>query len=150
MLFRSEPDTFPEGTGQGINPSVARAPLAPPDPPSVVALEKMKDRIQSEIQRYRGARTDPQPQRPQHMSDFTRLVRRICGKSIGVVAVAHMVSCIWCVLWHWDPRKFLTFSCRGQGVLCALEEYGIPVDHVRRTCDHVRRTCDHHCTLGVL
>ena len=76
---------FLNGTGQGINPSVARAPPAPPDPAAVVALKKMKDRVQSEIQRYRGARTDPRPQRPQHMSDFARLARRICGKSIGVV-----------------------------------------------------------------
>ncbi|KAH9932010.1 patatin-domain-containing protein [Epithele typhae] len=76
-------------------PSYALAPS--PDPAAVVALKKMKDRVQSEIQRYRGARSDPRPQRPPHMSDFARLARRICGKSIGV------------------------------GVLRALEEYGIPI-----------------------
>ncbi|PIL31394.1 hypothetical protein GSI_06095 [Ganoderma sinense ZZ0214-1] len=100
----------------GANPSVARSPPAPQDPAAVVALKKMKDRVQSEIQRYRGARIDPRPQRPQHMSDFARLARRICGKSIGVVlggggarGISHL------------------------GVLRALEEFGIPVDHIGGT-----------------
>ena len=70
---------------QGINPSAARAAQTHQDPAAVVALKKMKDRVQSEIQRYRGTRSDPRPQRPPHMSDFARLARRICGKSIGVV-----------------------------------------------------------------
>ncbi|TBU49283.1 patatin-domain-containing protein [Dichomitus squalens] len=100
----------------GLNPSVVRTPAAPPDPAAVVALKKMKDRVQSEIQRYRGARSDPRPQRPPHMSDFARLARRICGKSIGVVlggggarGISHL------------------------GVLRALEECGIPVDHIGGT-----------------
>ena len=93
----------------------------------------MKDRVQSEIQRYRGARTDPRPQRPPHMSDFARLARRICGKSIGVVlggggarGISHLVCCI----------RFKSGVDRAhllQGVLRALEEYGIPVDHIGGT-----------------
>ncbi|KAI0778777.1 patatin-domain-containing protein [Trametes elegans] len=100
----------------GINPSVARAPPAPQDPAAVVALRKMKDRVQSEIQKYRGARSDPRPQRPPHTSDFARLARRICGTSIGLVlggggarGISHL------------------------GVLRALEDYGIPVDHIGGT-----------------
>ncbi|KAI0756290.1 patatin-domain-containing protein [Daedaleopsis nitida] len=100
----------------GINPSVARPATQPQDPAAVIALKKMKDRVQSEIQRYRGTRADPRPQRPPHTSDFARLARRICGKSIGVVlggggarGISHL------------------------GVLRALEEYGIPVDHVGGT-----------------
>ncbi|KAH9897805.1 patatin-domain-containing protein [Cubamyces lactineus] len=100
----------------GINPSVARAPPPPQDPAAVIALKKMKDRVQSEIQKYRGARSDPRPQRPPHTSDFARLARRICGKSIGVVlggggarGISHL------------------------GVLRALEDYGIPVDHIGGT-----------------
>ncbi|KAI0673740.1 patatin-domain-containing protein [Trametes maxima] len=100
----------------GINPSVARAHQAPQDPAAVIALKKMKDRVQSEIQKYRGARSNPRPQRPPHASDFARLARRICGKSIGLVlggggarGISHL------------------------GVLRALEEYGIPVDHIGGT-----------------
>ncbi len=70
---------------QGLNPTVARTPPPPQDPAAVIALKKMKDRFQSEIQRYRGTRANPRPQRPPHTSDFARLARRICGKSIGVV-----------------------------------------------------------------
>lgn len=87
---------------QGINPSVARAPAAPQDPAAVIALKKMKDRVQSEIQKYRGARSDPRPQRPPHASDFARLARRICGKSIGLVlggggarGISHLVGRRW-------------------------------------------------------
>ncbi|RPD57124.1 patatin-domain-containing protein [Lentinus tigrinus ALCF2SS1-6] len=100
----------------GLNPSAARTTPTHQDPAAVVALKKMKDRVQSEIQRYRGTRSDPRPQRPPHMSDFARLARRICGKSIGVVlggggarGISHL------------------------GVLRALEDYGIPVDHVGGT-----------------
>ncbi|KAH9849264.1 patatin-domain-containing protein [Lenzites betulinus] len=100
----------------GINPSVARTNPQPQDPAAVIALKKMKDRVQSEIQKYRGARSDPRPQRPPHTSDFARLARRLCGKSIGLVlggggarGISHL------------------------GVLRALEDYGIPVDHIGGT-----------------
>ncbi|KAI9057768.1 patatin-domain-containing protein [Trametes sanguinea] len=100
----------------GINTSAVRAAPPPQDPAAVIALKKMKDRVQSEIQKYRGMRSDPRPQRPPHTSDFARLARRICGKSIGVVlggggarGISHL------------------------GVLRALEDYGIPVDHIGGT-----------------
>ena len=41
--------------------------------------------VQTEFKKYRGGRVDARPQRPPHSSDFARLARRICGKSIGVV-----------------------------------------------------------------
>lgn len=63
------------------------------------ALKNLKDKVQSGIQRYRGATADLRPQRLPHMNDFSRLARRICGKSIGLVlggggarGVAHLVS----------------------------------------------------------
>ncbi|KAI8990604.1 patatin-domain-containing protein [Trametes punicea] len=100
----------------GIHPSVVRAPNPPQDPAAVIALKKMKDRVQSEIQKYRGARSDPRPQRPPHTSDFARLARRICGKSIGVVLGG-------------GGARGLSHL----GVLRALEDYGIPVDHIGGT-----------------
>jgi lysophospholipid hydrolase len=56
------------------------------------------------------------PPRPDHVSDFARLARRLCGRTIGVVlggggarGISHL------------------------GVLRALEDYGIPIDHVGGT-----------------
>lgn len=86
------------------------------DPDAVKALKNLKDKVQSGIQRYRGARADLRPQRLPHMNDFSRLARRICGKSIGLVlggggarGVAHL------------------------GLIRALEEYEIPIDHIAGT-----------------
>jgi hypothetical protein len=65
----------------------------------VTALKNLKDKVQSGIQKYRGATTDLRPQRLPHINDFSRLARRICGKSIGLVlggggarGIAHLVS----------------------------------------------------------
>ncbi|TFY54983.1 hypothetical protein EVJ58_g8536 [Rhodofomes roseus] len=86
------------------------------DPAAIAAFRNLKDRVQSEIRKYRGGSGDPRPQRPPHSSDFARLARRICGKSIGIVlggggarGISHL------------------------GVLRALEEYGIPIDMVGGT-----------------
>jgi len=72
--------------------------------------------VQSGIQRYRGGRSTPRPARGAHSSDFARLGRRLCGKSIGLVlggggarGISHL------------------------GVLRALEERGIPIDHIGGT-----------------
>ena len=69
-----------------------------PDPAAVVALKNLKDKVQNEIQKYRGGRDTPRPQRPPHMSDFARLARRICGRTVGLVlggggarGIAHLV-----------------------------------------------------------
>lgn len=51
---------------------------------AVAALKNLKDKVQSEIQKYRGTPTARQ-QRAPHMNDFARLARRLCGKSIGLV-----------------------------------------------------------------
>jgi lysophospholipid hydrolase len=65
----------------------------------VAALKNLKDKVQSEIQKYRGVAATARPQRPPHTNDFARLARRICGKSIGVVlggggarGLSHLVS----------------------------------------------------------
>lgn len=88
----------------------------PQDPAAVAALKNLKDRVQSEIQKYRGSRPDVRAQRPPHTDDFARLARRICGISIGLVlggggarGISHL------------------------GVLRALEENGIPIDHIGGT-----------------
>lgn len=100
----------------GIMDSVTRPAPLQQDPAAVIALKNLKDRVQSGIQRYRRGPADPRPQRGPHTNDFARLARRICGKSIGVVlggggarGISHL------------------------GVLRALEEYGIPVDHIGGT-----------------
>ncbi|KLO11324.1 patatin-domain-containing protein [Schizopora paradoxa] len=89
------------------------------DPAAVIALKNLKnlkDKFQSEFQKYRGGRDTPRPQRPPHMSDFARLARRICGKSVGLVlggggarGISHL------------------------GLIRALTEYGIPIDHIGGT-----------------
>lgn len=81
-----------------ILPVVAKPILKEPDLAAVIALKNLKDKVQSEIQKFRGSRASPRPQRPAHMSDFARLARRICGKSIALVlggggarGLAHLV-----------------------------------------------------------
>uniref|UniRef100_A0A8H8CR46 Lysophospholipase NTE1 n=1 Tax=Psilocybe cubensis TaxID=181762 RepID=A0A8H8CR46_PSICU len=88
----------------------------PKDPDAVTALKNLKDKVQSEIQKYRRGTADVRPQRLPHTNDFSRLARRICGRSIGLVlggggarGIAHL------------------------GVIRALEEYGIPIDHIAGT-----------------
>ncbi|KAI5898746.1 patatin-domain-containing protein [Schizophyllum commune H4-8] len=88
----------------------------PKDPDPIIALKNFKDKVQSELKKYRGTVGDARPQRLPHVNDFSRLARRICGKSIGLVlggggarGVSHL------------------------GLIRALEEYGIPVDHVGGT-----------------
>ena len=50
-----------------------------------MALKTLKDKVQSGLLKYRGIAANSSPQRPTHKNDFSRLARRICGKSIGVV-----------------------------------------------------------------
>ncbi|KAF9055952.1 hypothetical protein BJ165DRAFT_1429740 [Panaeolus papilionaceus] len=90
--------------------------VVPKDPDAVTALKNLKDKVQNEIQKYRGNAADVRPQRQPQASDFSRLARRICGKSIGLVlggggarGMAHL------------------------GLIRALEEYGIPIDHIAGT-----------------
>jgi lysophospholipid hydrolase len=79
--------------------TVPKTTPSPQDPGAVKALKNFKDKVQSGIQKYRGGAADPRPQRQPHTNDFSRLARRICGKSIGVVlggggarGISHLVS----------------------------------------------------------
>ncbi|CAA7268103.1 unnamed protein product [Cyclocybe aegerita] len=88
----------------------------PKDPDAVIALKNLKDKFQSEFQKYRRGPADVRPQRLPHTNDFSRLARKICGRSIGLVlggggarGLAHL------------------------GLIRALEEYGIPIDHIAGT-----------------
>lgn len=82
--------------------AVPRPPQNGPDPAALTAFKNLKDKVQSGIQRYRGGAMDPRPQRGPHTSDFARLARRICGKSIGVVlggggarGISHLVGSLY-------------------------------------------------------
>ncbi|KAJ8518792.1 hypothetical protein ONZ45_g4175 [Pleurotus djamor] len=83
---------------------------------AVATLKNLRDRVQSGIMKYRGSTADVHPQRLPHTNDFARLARRICGKSIGLVlggggarGISHL------------------------GVIRALEEFNIPIDHIGGT-----------------
>ncbi|EPT03439.1 hypothetical protein FOMPIDRAFT_1035433 [Fomitopsis schrenkii] len=100
----------------GLVGSIPRTTIPQQDPAAIAAFRNLKDRVQSELRKYRGGSGDPRPERPAHSSDFARLARRICGKSIGIVlggggarGISHL------------------------GVLRAMEEYGIPIDMVGGT-----------------
>jgi len=69
------------------------------------------------------------------MNDFARLARRLCGKSIGLVlggggarGLSHMVGSR-----DLGALRTLTLRLVGQGFIQALEEYGIPIDHIGGT-----------------
>ena len=86
------------------------------DPAAVAAIKNLKNMVETEIQQYRGGSSDARPRRPPHTSDFARLARRICGKSIGVVlggggarGIAHLVRrdvCHLCLLVLTSSRDF--------------------------------------------
>lgn len=85
---------------------------------AVKALKRIRGQIGSRWQRYREKRSDASAAgaRPAHLSDYSRLARRLCGQSVGLVlggggarGIAHL------------------------GVIRALEEGGIPVDLVGGT-----------------
>ncbi len=87
-------------SSQGLKISVPKPTVTTPqDPAAVAALKNLKDRVQSEIQKYRGSRPDVRSQRLPHTDDFARLARRICGITIGLVlggggarGISHLVS----------------------------------------------------------
>lgn len=82
----------------------------------VVALRKIRQKVELQIGKYKKSVPRPELQRPAAMNDFTRLARRLCGKSIGIVlggGGARGISHI--------------------GVLRALAEQGVPIDMVGGT-----------------
>lgn len=91
-------------------------PRTEEDPSPVVALRKIAKRMEIEIGKYKKSVPRPHPTRPAALTDFARLARRLCGKSIGVVlggGGARGISHI--------------------GVLRALSEQGMPIDMVGGT-----------------
>lgn len=86
------------------------------DPTAVKALRNLKAKLETSLQRYRSKTGQPIAGRPVQCSDFARLARRLCGRSIGVV------------LGGGGAR-----GCAHVGFLQALEERGIPVDMVGGT-----------------
>ncbi|CAE6536205.1 unnamed protein product [Rhizoctonia solani] len=86
------------------------------DAAAIIAFNKIKNKVQLEIQKYTRSQVNTRPHRPKHFSDFARVARRLCGKSVGLVlggggarGIAHL------------------------GVIRALEDRGIPIDHVGGT-----------------
>ncbi|KAI6031333.1 hypothetical protein BKA83DRAFT_4198788 [Pisolithus microcarpus] len=88
----------------------------PQDPGAVVAFRNLKDRVQSEIQKYRGVPRHARPQRQPMVNDFSRLARRLCGKSTGLVLGG-------------GGARGLSHL----GLIRALEERGIPIDCIGGT-----------------
>ncbi|SPO44833.1 related to NTE1 - Serine esterase [Moesziomyces antarcticus] len=87
------------------------------DPKAVKALRNLKQKLETSLQRYRKTKTPLSASgRPHHASDFARLARRLCGKSIGLV------------LGGGGAR-----GCAHLGVIRALEERSIPIDMVGGT-----------------
>jgi len=66
--------------GKGIEVSKP-APILE-DPAPVVAFKKMTKKV---LLSRDSSTTLPRPRRPPQMSDFARLARHLCGKSIGLV-----------------------------------------------------------------
>ncbi|BGP47447.1 phosphatidylcholine and lysophosphatidylcholine phospholipase [Rhodotorula kratochvilovae] len=98
----------------GATPEVDRSTVE--DPAAVIALRKIAARVELQINKYKKTGPRPAPQRAPAQSDFARLARRLCGKSIGLVlggggarGISHL------------------------GVLKELQERGIPVDMVGGT-----------------
>jgi lysophospholipid hydrolase len=68
------------------------------DPAAIIAFNKIKNKVQLEIQKYTRSQANTRPNRPKHFSDFARVARRLCGKSVGLVlggggarGIAHLV-----------------------------------------------------------
>ena len=81
--------------------TVPKAIPSSKDPGAVKALKNFTEKVQISIRKYRGGAADLRPQRQPHANDFSRLARRICGKSIGVVlggggarGISHLVSIV--------------------------------------------------------
>lgn len=83
---------------------------------AVSALQNLKSRVQNEIQKYRGVGANLRPRRHDNANDFARLARRLCGRSVGLVLGG-------------GGARGLSHL----GVIRALEEYGVPIDHVGGT-----------------
>ncbi|KWU47420.1 patatin-domain-containing protein, partial [Rhodotorula sp. JG-1b] len=98
----------------GATPEVNRSQVH--NPTAVVALQKLAARFELEISKYKKAAPRPVPQRAPAFSDFARLARRLCGKSIGIVLGGGGARGISHV-----------------GVLRALHDRGIPIDMVGGT-----------------
>lgn len=99
---------------EGATPSIPRTSTV--DAAPVVAFKNIAKRVENQIGKYTKSIPRPHSRRPVAMSDFARLARRLCGKSIGIVlggggarGIAHL------------------------GVLRALADEGIPIDMVGGT-----------------
>lgn len=108
----------------------------PQDPQAVVAFKNLKDKVQNGIQKYRGVRAHARPQRHPMVNDFSRLARKLCGKSVGVVlggggarGLSHIVSERFTISMGNANFDFLV----PQGVIRALEERGVPIDYIAGT-----------------
>lgn len=98
VLCHHASQNLSNSNNQGLVLPLAKT-LPPQDPQAVVAFKNLKDKVQSGIQKYRGVRAHARPQRQPMVNDFSRLARRLCGKSVGVVlggggarGLSHIVS----------------------------------------------------------
>lgn len=69
------------------------------DPAAIVAFKHLREKVTTQIKRFRGIRPYGGTRASPHMNDFARLARRLCGASIGIVlgggggkGISHIVS----------------------------------------------------------
>jgi lysophospholipid hydrolase len=97
--------------------NVPAHPIVSEDLAPVTAIKNFRQKVQLQIGKYRRVGgPGPQVHRPAAMSDFSRLARRLCGKSIGVVLGG-------------GGARGLSHI----GALRALSDAGIPIDMVGGT-----------------
>lgn len=119
------------------------------DPAAIVAFKHLRDKVQTQIKRFRGLRPLGRARTSPHLSDFARLARRLCGASIGVVlgggggrGISHIVS-LPATLFARKETLWLTtthFACTSAGLFASDGERGNPDRHHRRVLDRsVRR-----------
>jgi len=108
------------GNFQELKASMSKPPtVASQNPAAVAAFIQLKDRVQSEIKKYRGSRPNVRAQRLPRTDDFARLARRICGISIGLVlggggarGISHLVSRIFSLRAKRPLNEFRGFCAR--------------------------------------
>lgn len=84
---------------QSTNSVSATSTSSHHDPAAVTALKSLKSRVEIRLRKYRGLNNTATRRREEYASDFARLARRLCGKSVGVVlggggarGLAHLVG----------------------------------------------------------
>jgi lysophospholipid hydrolase len=75
------------------------------DPAAVVAFKHLREKVQTQMKKFKVLRPIGRTRAPPHLDDFARLARRLCGVSIGVVlgggggkGISHLVRIVFVLL----------------------------------------------------